>query len=172
MGGMKVRPWASLETTQIQEHVVLEPLRDWHAPYKSMWFGLTLMEFPCKPQILNYPLVGITFGEGNGTPLQYSCLENPVDRGAWSMGSQRVRHDWATSLSFFTFHFHALEKEMATHSSVLAWRIPGMGEPGGLPSMGSDRVRHNWSNLAAAAAGKTFIGDMLVYSEYPTDFWQ
>ena len=52
----------------------------------------------------------------------------------------------------FTFHFHALEKEMATHSSVLAWRIPGMGKPGGLPSMGSHRVRHNWSDLAAAAA--------------------
>ena len=51
----------------------------------------------------------------------------------------------------FTFHFHALEKEMATHSSVLAWRIPGTGEPGGLPSMGSHKVRHNWSDLAAAA---------------------
>ena len=54
-----------------------------------------------------------------------------------------------TSLSIFTFHFHALEKEMATHSSVLAWRIPGMGEPGGLPSVGSHRVGHNWSDLAA-----------------------
>ena len=54
-----------------------------------------------------------------------------------SMGSLRVRHDWATSLSLFTFHFHALEKEMAIHSSVLAWRIPGTGKPGGLPSMGS-----------------------------------
>ena len=51
-----------------------------------------------------------------------------------------------------TFHFHALEKEMATHSSVLAWRTPGMGEPGGLPSMGSHRVGHDWSDLAAAAA--------------------
>ena len=51
----------------------------------------------------------------------------------------------------FPFHFHALEKEMATHSSVLAWRIPGMGQPGGLPSMGSHRVRHDWSDLAAAA---------------------
>ena len=51
----------------------------------------------------------------------------------------------------FTFHFHALEKEMATHSSILAWRIPGMGEPGGLPSMGSQRVGHNWSDFAAAA---------------------
>ena len=69
-----------------------------------------------------------------------------------SMGSQRVRHDWATSLSLFTLHFPALEKEMATHSSVLAWRIPGMGEPGGLPSMGSHRVGHDWRDLAAAAA--------------------
>ena len=60
-----------------------------------------------------------------------------------SMGSLRVGHDSATSLSLFTFHFHALEKEMATHSSVLAWRIPGMGKPGGLPSMGSHRVRHD-----------------------------
>ena len=60
-----------------------------------------------------------------------------------------------TWLSDFTFpfHFHALEKEMATHSSVLAWRIPGMGEPGGLPSTGSHRVGHDWSDLAAAAAG-------------------
>ena len=59
-----------------------------------------------------------------------------------------------TRLSDFTFpfRFHALEKEMATHSSVLAWRIPGMAEPGGLPSMGSHRVRHDWRNLAAAAA--------------------
>ena len=71
-----------------------------------------------------------------------------------SMGSLRVGHDWATSLSLFTFtfHSHALEEEMATHSSVLAWRIPGTGEPGELPSMGSHRVGHDWSNLAAAAA--------------------
>ena len=66
-----------------------------------------------------------------------------------SMGSLRVGHDWATSLSLFTFHFHALEKEMATPSSVLAWRIPGMGEPGRLPSMGLHRVGHDWSDLAA-----------------------
>ena len=65
-----------------------------------------------------------------------------------SMGSLRVGHDWATSFS--TFHFHALEKEMATHSSVLAWRIPGTGEPGGLPSMGSHRLEHDWSDLATA----------------------
>ena len=58
---------------------------------------------------------------------------------------------WLSDLTF-TFHFHALEKEMATHSSLLAWRIPGTGEPGGLRSVGSHRVRHDWSNLAAAAA--------------------
>ena len=68
--------------------------------------------------------------------------------GLQSMGSLRVGHDWATSLSVFTFHFHALEKEMATHPSVLAWRIPGTGEPGGLPSMGSHRVGHDWNDLA------------------------
>ena len=71
-----------------------------------------------------------------------------------SMGSLRVGHDWATSLSLFTFtfHFQALEKEMATHSSVLGWRIPGTAEPRVLPSMGSHRVGHDWSDLAAAAA--------------------
>ena len=67
-----------------------------------------------------------------------------------SMGSL----SWTRLSDFtFTFHFHALEKEMATHSSVLAWRIPGMGDPGGLPSMGSYRVRHDCSDLAVAAAG-------------------
>jgi len=73
-----------------------------------------------------------------------------------SMGSLRVRHNWATSLSLFTFlHWRMQEKKMATHSSVLAWRIPGTGEPGGLLSMGSHRVGHGWSDLAAAAAEGT-----------------
>ena len=82
--------------------------------------------------------------EGNGTPLQYSCLENPMDKGAWWAAVHGVTGS-RTQLSdfIFTFHFHALEKEMATHSSVLAWRIPGTGEPGGLPSMGSHRVGHD-----------------------------
>ena len=94
-------------------------------------------------------------GEGNGTPLQYSCLENPMDRGAWKAVVHGVTRSWIRLSDFsFTFHFHASEKEMTTHSSVLAWRIPGMGEPGGLPSMGSHRVGHDWSNLAAAAAGE------------------
>ena len=76
-------------------------------------------------------------GEGYGTPLQYSCLENPMDGGAWWAAVHGVAKS-QTRLSDFTFsfHFHALEKEMATHSSVLAWRIPGTGKPGGLPSRG------------------------------------
>ena len=78
-----------------------------------------------------------------------------MDGGAWWAAvhgvakSQTQLHDFT-----FIFHFHALEKEMAAHSSILAWRIPGTGEPGGLPSMGSHRVGHDWSDLAAVAAGK------------------
>ena len=70
---------------------------------------------------------------GNGTPLQYSCLANPMGGGAWWAAVHGVAKSWTRLSDFtFTFHFHALEKEMATHSSVLAWRIPGTGEPGGL----------------------------------------
>ena len=79
-----------------------------------------------------------------GTPLQYSCLENPIDGGAWWAAVHGVAKSRRPLSDFtFTFHFHALEKEMATHSSVLAWRIPGTGEPGGLLSMGSHRVGHD-----------------------------
>ena len=81
-----------------------------------------------------------------------STLAWKIPGSPQSMESLRVGHDWATSLSLFSFH--ALKKEMATHSSVLAWRIPGTTEPGGLQSMGSHRVGHDWSDLAAAAAVK------------------
>ena len=94
------------------------------------------------------PLVSIG-GEGNGTPLQYSCLENPMDRGAWWAAVHGVARS-RTQLSdlTFTFCFHALEKEIATHSSVLAWRVPGTAELGGLLSLGPHRVGHDWSDLA------------------------
>ena len=83
-------------------------------------------------------------GEGNGTPLQYSCLENPMDRGAWEAAVHGVAKSLTRLSNFtFTFYFHELEEEMATHSSVLAWRIPGTAAPGGLLSMGSHRVRHD-----------------------------
>ena len=83
-------------------------------------------------------------GEGNGNPLQYSCLENHMDRRAWYAAVQGVAKSRTQLSDFpFSFPFQALEKEMATHSSVLAWRIPGTGEPGGLPSMGLHRVGHD-----------------------------
>ena len=87
----------------------------------------------------------IKYGEGNGTPLfQYSCLENPMDGGAWWAAVHAITKSHIVLSNFtFTFHFHVSEKEMATHSSVLAWKFPGTGEPGGLPSMGSHRVGHN-----------------------------
>ena len=88
--------------------------------------------------------------EGTGTPLQYSCLENPAVVHGVTKSRARL------SNFPFTFHFHALEEEMATHSSVLAWRIPGTGKPGGLPSMGSHSVGHDWGALAAAAAACSF----------------
>ena len=91
-------------------------------------------------------------GEGNGTPLQYSCLENPKGGGAWWAAVHGVSKSWTRLSDFtFTFHFPALEKEMATHSSVLAWRISGTGEPCGLPSLGSHRVGQDWSDTTAAA---------------------
>ena len=89
---------------------------------------------------------------------KYSCLENPMDRGAsWAAVHGVAKSRRRLSDCTFTFHFHALEREMATRSSVLAWRIPGTGEPGRLPSMGSLRVGHDWSDLAAAAADTNTI---------------
>ena len=96
----------------------------------------------------NAPWQGFAFengyGDGNSNPLQYSCLENPMDGGAWWAAVHGVTKSRTRLSDFtFTFHFHALEKDMAAHSSVLAWRIPGTGEPGGRPSMGLRRVGHD-----------------------------
>ena len=94
----------------------------------------------------------LVLGEGPGSPLQYSCLETTMDGGVWWAAVHGVARSRTQLKDFtFTFHFHALEKEMATHSSVLAWRIPGTAKPSGLPSMGSHRVGHDWSDLAAVA---------------------
>ena len=81
-----------------------------------------------------------------------------MDGGAWwaAVHGVTTRQTWLSDFTF-TFHFHALEEEIATHSSVLAWRIPGMGEPRWLPSMGSHRVGHDWSDLAAAAAADSIL---------------
>ena len=127
-------------------------------------FGLCCIAIFC---FYSFPMVifsrlSQSNGEGNGTSLQYSCLENPMDGGAWWAAVHGVARS-RTRLSDFTvfFHFHALEKAMATHSSVLAWRIPGTGEPGRLPSMGSHRVGHDWSDLAVAAAARATGGWLL-----------
>ena len=97
-------------------------------------------------------------GEGDGNPLKCSCLENPMDGGAWWATVHGVAKS-QTQLSdlTFTFHFYALKKEMATHSSVLAWRIPRTAEPGGLPSMGLHRFGHDWSDLAVAVSRMAII---------------
>ena len=88
--------------------------------------------------------MGDSVGEGNGTPLQYSCLANPMDGGAWEAAVHGVARSRTRLSDFtFTFHLHALEKEMATHSSVLACRIPRTEEPGRLSSVRSQRVRHD-----------------------------
>ena len=102
--------------------------------------------------------------EGNGNPLQYSCLENPMDWGAWWAAVHGVAKSRTRLSDFtFTFHFHASEKEMATHYSVLVWRIPGTAEPGGLLSMGSYRVGHDWSDLAAATVAVCVCINICLY---------
>ena len=106
---------------------------------------LTLQTFVSKVMSLLFNMLSrFVIGEGNGTPLQYSCLENPMDRGAWCAAVHGVARSRTRLSDFtFTFHIHALEKEIATHSSVLAWRIPGTVEPGGLPSLGLHKVGHD-----------------------------
>ena len=143
-----------------------------HKPgFRFQWFHLlicdlgqicffTLKKTHCQPISLIRPerrkaggrydlvsdsdILGTIGREGNGTPPQYSCLENPMDGGAWWAAVHGISKSRTQLSDFpFTFHFHALDKEMATHSSVLAWRIPGTGEPGGLSCMVSHRVRRD-----------------------------
>ena len=124
---------------------------------KGVLFPCWLLRWGNECQRFLYWIGKAYIGEGNGNPLQYSCLENPMDGGAWWAAVHRVARSRTQLSNFtFTFHFHALEKEMATHSSVLVWKIQGTGEPSGLPSLGSHRVRHDWSDLAAAAARPTY----------------
>ena len=107
--------------------------------------ALTLQTFVHKVMSLLFnTLSRLVMGEGNGTPLQYCCLENPMDGGAWWTAVHGVAKSQTQLSDFtFTFHFHALENEMATYSSVLAWRIPWTEKPGRLQSIGSHRVGHN-----------------------------
>jgi len=108
--------------------------------YTMQWFHIHIY----YEMIITIRLIN-TFHSYFGAALQYSCLENSMDGGAWWAAVHGVAKSQKRLSDFtFTFHFHALEKEMATHSSVLAWRIPGMAEPGRLESMGSLRVGHDW----------------------------
>ena len=102
-------------------------------------------ESACSAGDLGLILVlGRSPGGGHGNPLQFACLGSPMDGGAlWAAVHGVVKSQTRLSDFTFTFHFHALEKEMATHCSILAWRIPGTGDPGGLTSMGSHRVGHD-----------------------------
>ena len=126
----------------------------WTAPWIKWYLSLIVYSWFSCNIVFSVPAVYLSLnkrytGDGNGTPLQYSCLEDPMDGGAWWAAVHGVAKSWLSNFTF-TFHFHALEKKMAIRSSILAWRIPGMGEPGGLLSMGSHSVGHDWSDLAAA----------------------
>ena len=133
-----------------------------------MWRKGSVIDSYCFPLWLR--LVP-TIREGNGIPLQYSCLENPMDGGAWWAAVHGVTKSWTRLSDFtFTFHFHAFEKAMATHSSVLAWRIPWTEESGGLPSMGSHRVGYNWSDLAAAAVPTIVFLSAFIFRQKSTLF--
>ena len=140
-------------------------------PVRSL--GKTLLAFALLHSVfqgqlpLHFHFSLSCIGEGNGNPLQCSCLENPRDGVAWwaSVYGVAQSRTWLSDFTFI-FHCHASEKEMAIHSSILAWRIPGTGEPGGLPSMGSHRVGHDWSDLAAAAM-LPFISLSMLFIHFP-----
>ena len=118
----------------------------------------------CLPELIKSESLGvgsITIGEGNGIPLQHSCLENPMDGGAWLASVHGVAKSRTRLSDFtFTFHFHALEKEMATHSSVLAWRIPGMGEPCGLLS----GVAQSWTRLKRLSSSSSITIIIFIFT--------
>ena len=136
---MSTEIWKDEVVVDIYSGILLSHKKEWN---NVIWKNMVGLE--------------IVSGEGSGNPLHYFCLKNPMDEGAWWAAVHGVAKGRPRLSNFtFTFHFHALEKEMATHSSVLAWRIPGTGEPGGLPSLGSHRVGHDWSDLAAAVDIKT-----------------
>ena len=144
------RPWDSPgKNTGVGCHYLLQRI----FPAQGLNWGL----LHCKQILYQLSYEGNPKLLVNGTPLQYSRLENPMDGGGWCTAVHGVTKSW-TRLSDFTltFHFHAFEKEMATHSSVLAWRISGTGEPGGLLSMGLHRVGQDRSNLAAGLAASSF----------------
>ena len=145
-GETLLRYWQECKLVQPQWKRVLRFLKKLKIEYYYYNIVILLLYYIIQYYyiILVYIIQYNIIGEGNGNPLQYSCLENPMDGGAWQASVHGVAKSWTQLSNFtFTFHFNALEKEMATHSSVLAWRIPGTGEPAGLQSMGLHRVGHD-----------------------------
>ena len=126
-----------------------------------LWGGI------CPYHLPTFQLVGfiyIKWRQWHPTPVLLPGKSH--GRGTWWASVHGVAKSRTQLSDFpFTFHFHALEKEMATHSSVLAWTIPGTGEPGGLPSMGSHKVGHDWSDLAAAAVYKRHSRNICAINE-------
>ena len=135
---------------------------DWHSLYAEQ-YGDSLKSYKSLPQFCNS-----TPTAPHSSTLAWKIPWTEEPSGLPSTGWHRVGHGWSDFT--FTFHFHALEKEMATHSSVLAWRIPGMGEPGGLPSMGSHIVGHDWSDLAAVAVAGIYLEKTLIQKDNMNHF--
>ena len=134
-------PWDSPgKSTAVGCHCLLQEIFSTQGSNLGLLYCRQILNHLSHQGRFMYLYMYIYIGEGNGTPLQCSCLENPMDRGAWWAVVHGVvkSQTWLSDFTF-TFHFYSLEKEMATHSSVLAWRIPGMGP---------HRVRHDWSDLA------------------------
>ena len=123
-------------------------------------------EFKYSRQCVKTNLIS-HMGEGNGTPLQHYCLENTITgEVCWAAVHGVAKSQTRLSSFTFTFHLHALEKDMATHSSVLAWRIPGTGEPAGLPSMGSHSVWHDWSDASDSFEERWWNQELDTYFQF------
>ena len=148
-------------------------------PDMEQWTG-----FKLGKEYIKTAEVDVFFGEGDGTPLQYSCLENPMDGGAWGASVHGVAEGRTRLRDFtFTFHFHALEKEMATHSSVLAWRIPGTGSLVGCRlwgHIGSDTTEETWQQQSFGNScffdDPTDVGDLIsgssAFSKSRLNIWK
>ena len=124
-----------------------------HINFTASQFGISSLPGGCLATSEDVSVLSL--GEGNGTPLQYSCLEIPMDGGAWWAAVHGVTEGQTRLSDFpFTFHFHALEKKMVTHSSALAWRIPGTGEPGWAAIYG---VTQSWTRLKRLSSSSSII---------------
>ena len=140
----------------------VKPFATQQSHYNNYYFHSILLFYYIHILII-YHDPKIILGEGNGTPLQYSCLENPMDGGAWKAAVHGVTRSW-TRLSDFTFTFHFMIWRRKWQPTPVFLSGESQGQPGGLPSLGSHRVGHDWSDLAAAAARSSQL--KLVFFSY------